>query len=132
AARPPLAGRVEVRGYVAEAERRALLASAAVLVLPSFDEGFGIPALEAMACGVPVVASNRGALPEVVGDAEPLVDPDDIEGLALAVERLLDPAEAETASARGFARAARFSWDAAARSAYAAFTAAVARRGERG
>ena len=65
----PLAGHVELRGYVADADRVALYRGAALLVLPSFDEGFGLPALEAMALGVPVIASDRGALPEVVGRA---------------------------------------------------------------
>ena len=66
---PPLAGHVEYRGYVPADEREALFKGAQAFVLPSFDEGFGIPALEAMSAGVPVVVSNRGALPEVVGDA---------------------------------------------------------------
>ena len=75
--RPPLAGHVDYRGYVSPDQRESLFKGAQALVLPSFDEGFGIPALEAMAAGVPVIASNRGALPEVVGDAALLVDPDD-------------------------------------------------------
>ena len=64
-------------GYVEPADRQALYAGARLLVMPSFEEGFGIPVLEAMTFGVPVVASNRGSLPEVLGDAGPLVDPDD-------------------------------------------------------
>src|SRR5690606_11581889 len=66
---PPLLGHVEYVGYVPDAQRRAIYAGARLLVLPSFHEGFGLPALEAMALGVPVVASTAGALPEVVGDA---------------------------------------------------------------
>ncbi len=62
-------------------ETEALFKGAQMFVLPSFDEGFGIPALEAMAAGVPVIASNRGGLPEVVGDAGLLIDPDDPESL---------------------------------------------------
>ena len=66
-------------------EREALFKGAQVFVLPSFEEGFGIPALEAMSAGVPVVVSNRGALPEVIGDAGLLIDPDDAESLAAAL-----------------------------------------------
>ena len=79
-ARPPLAGRVRHIGYVDPSNRQALYSGARLLVMPSFDEGFGIPVLEAMTLGVPVVASNRGALPEVLGDAGPLVDPDNPDG----------------------------------------------------
>ena len=65
--RPPLAGRVRHLGYVSGAERERLYREASMVVLPSLDEGFGLPALEAMTIGVPVVVSSRGALPEVVG-----------------------------------------------------------------
>ena len=70
--------------------RRALYEGARLLVLPSFEEGFGLPVLEAMTIGVPVIASNRGALPEVVGDAGPLIEPNDPEELAAAIEHLLE------------------------------------------
>ena len=69
--------RVRHIGYVEPAKRQALYEGARLLVQPSFEEGFGIPVLEAMTLGVPVVAANRGALPEVLGDAGLLVDPDD-------------------------------------------------------
>ncbi len=68
-ARPPLAGRARHVGYVSGAERERLYRDASMVVLPSFDEGFGLPALEAMTIGVPAVVSSRGALPEVVGAA---------------------------------------------------------------
>ena len=113
---PPLSGTVEYSGYVPDADRRAVYQGARLLVLPSWHEGFGLPALEAMALGVPVVASSRGALPEVVGDAGVLVSPDDARGLAAAIESLLTDGErcARLQSA-GLARAATFTWDAAAR-----------------
>lgn len=125
ARRPPLAGRVEVRGYVSGAERRALLARAVLLVLPSLEEGFGLPVVEAMACGVPVAVSACGALPEVAGDAGRLVDPGDVEGWTAAMEALLDPDAAAAAAARGRVQAARFSWAETARAVYAALGHAV-------
>jgi glycosyltransferase involved in cell wall biosynthesis len=113
---PPLSGSVEYTGYVPDADRRAVYQGARLLVLPSWHEGFGLPALEAMALGIPVVASSRGALPEVVGDAGVLVSPDDARGLAAAIEGLLtDPARAARLSTAGTARAATFTWDSAAR-----------------
>jgi glycosyltransferase involved in cell wall biosynthesis len=112
----PLAGHVEYRGYVPAEEREALFKGAQAFVLPSFEEGFGIPALEAMSAGVPVVVSNRGALPEVVGDAGLLIDPDDAESLAAAVERLTDdPDLRATCARRGLDRARQFTWTQTAR-----------------
>lgn len=120
---PPLLGTVEYAGYVPDAERRATYEGARLLVLPSWHEGFGLPALEAMALGVPVVASNRGALPEVVGDAGALVAPDDTRGLAAAIGAVLaEPARAAAMAERGLARAAGFTWDRAALDLRAALT----------
>jgi glycosyltransferase involved in cell wall biosynthesis len=110
--RPPFAGRVRPIGYVAPADREALYAGARLLVMPSFEEGFGIPVLEAMTCGVPVVASDRGSLPEVVGDAAPLVDPGNPVAIAAAIARMLaDEAFAGACAAKGVLRARQFSWD---------------------
>jgi glycosyltransferase involved in cell wall biosynthesis len=112
---PPLAGTVEYVGYIPDAARRAMYTGARLLVLPSWHEGFGLPALEAMALGVPVVVSNRGALPEVVGDAGTLVAPDDARGLASAIDAVLsDPTRAAEMSRLGLSRAASFTWDTAA------------------
>jgi glycosyltransferase involved in cell wall biosynthesis len=127
--RAPLAGRVRHIGYVEPRDRQALYAGAHMLVMPSFDEGFGMPVLEAMTLGVPVVASSRGALPDVLGDAGPLVDPDDPVALGGAIARLLDDdAYAGACAAKGVLRASHFSWDRTARLVYAAYVQAVEAR----
>ncbi len=126
--RPPLAGRVSHLGYVSDEQRRQLFLDAAVFVLPSLEEGFGMPVLEAMAAGVPAIVSNRGALPEVVGDAGPVVEPEDEEALAGAMERLLtDDGSWSAASARGLQRAERFRWADTAASMMKAFERALGR-----
>jgi alpha-1,3-rhamnosyl/mannosyltransferase len=102
-----------------------------MLVLPSLEEGFGLPVLEAMACGVPVVISNRGSLPEVAADAASPVDPSDADALAHEMARVLRPDIAAEATARGLARAARYSWQSCALSARDAYRAAVAARERR-
>ena len=87
----------------------ALYGGAVLLVQPSLEEGFGLPALEAMACGTPVEATRRGALPEVVGEAGVLVDPEDERALSAALARVLGSAAERSALAgRGLARAAGF------------------------
>ena len=130
--RPPLAGRVQRTGYVDPPALRALYAGARALVLPSLDEGFGLPALEAMTVGVPVVASNRGALPEVVGDAGLLVDPTDGAAIADALERILtDDVLAGACVARGLRRARTFTWRASARSLRRAYRKAIEGRARR-
>ena len=127
-AEPVFERRVRRLGYVSDEQRRALYRDARMLVLPSHEEGFGLPVLEAMACGVPVVVSNRGSLPEVAGDAASPVDPNDGAALAAEMSRLLRPEFALAAIARGRAQAARYSWDAAAAAAREAYRAAVAQR----
>lgn len=104
-------GRVEVLGYVNAIQLDSLYRRASIFAFPSLDEGFGIPALEAMAYGVPVVASNVSALPEVCGDAAILVDPTDIDQLAGVLKRLsCDDPLREELKIKGLARAAQFSW----------------------
>jgi glycosyltransferase involved in cell wall biosynthesis len=130
--RAPLAGRVAHVGYVRPDRRQALYRDAGLLVLPSFDEGFGLPVVEAMSLGVPVIASNRGALPEVLGDAGLLVDPDDPESLATAMASVLaDTSLAAALSARGTDRARMFSWRHAAALTREAYALAVATNRER-
>jgi len=103
-------------GYVSEADLPALYSAADLFVFPSLYEGFGLPPLEAMACGTPVVCSNAASLPEVVGDAAIMVDPYDVEGLAEAMRRVLADADLrEELRVKGLARAKHFSWEKAAR-----------------
>jgi alpha-1,3-rhamnosyl/mannosyltransferase len=100
---------VVLAGLVDDADLPALYGGAAVVVLPSLEEGFGLPALEAMACGAPVLASRRGALPEVLGDTGVLVDPEDERALAGALARVLgSPPERAALARQGLARAAHF------------------------
>lgn len=104
-----MANRVHALGYCAERERTALLSGARMLVYPSFYEGFGLPPLEAMALGVPVIAAHGSALGETVGDAAVLVDPQDAASVSCAVERVLaEPAATAARVARGRERAAAF------------------------
>ena len=127
--KPPLKGVVRHIGYVDPADRRALYAGARLLVLPSFDEGFGMPVLEAMSLGVPVVAANRGSLPEVIGDAGPLVNPERPVEIANAIARVLnDEAYASSCTARGLARARTFRWDRTAHRVYETYRQAIERR----
>jgi glycosyltransferase involved in cell wall biosynthesis len=102
-------------GRVTTEELLWLYNSAQALVQPSLYEGFGLPPLEAMACGTPVVTSNVSALPEVVGDAGVLVDPHDVDALAVAIWRILGDEQLRASLIeKGFRRAAVFSWDKAA------------------
>lgn len=109
-------GRIRFLGNVSDADLPALYAGAAAFVFASKYEGFGLPPLEAMASGVPVLVSDRASLPEVVGDAARLIDPERPEETARSIEGLLEDSAARVALARrGVERAARFTWDACAR-----------------
>lgn len=113
---PNARDRVMELGPVSDPDRVALLRDATVLAYPSIYEGFGIPALEAMACGVPVVAGAVGSIPEVAGDAALLVDPLDCDAIADGLLRVLDDAHlASELVARGLTRQARFTPEAMAR-----------------
>jgi len=127
--RPPLAGRVDHRGYVKDDDRQRLYSGARALVLPSYEEGFGMSALEAMSLGVPVVAARRGNLPDLVGDAGALVDPEDIESIVAALEALLrDDGFAEAAGRRGIERSRQFTWERTAEALHDAFDAVLEER----
>ena len=98
-------------GYLERADVRSLMAASAALVLLSLEEGFGLPVVEAMAAGLPVVCSRDTALAEVAGDAASLVDPHDVNGLAHAVERVLeDRALAAELRRKGLERSRAFEW----------------------
>jgi glycosyltransferase involved in cell wall biosynthesis len=107
---------VQLLGYVSE---RALVdeyRSADIFAYPSVYEGFGLPVVEAMACGTPVMTSSGGSLPEVAGDAALVVNPNDVDGMAAALDRLgSDESLRQELRRRGLARAAEFSWEASAR-----------------
>jgi glycosyltransferase involved in cell wall biosynthesis len=110
---------VDVRGHVSTGELTSLMQRASALVFPSLYEGFGLPPLEAMACGCPVASSNAASLPEVTGGAAALFDPRDAEAIADAVRTVLD--DPAPWIERGLVRAEQFSWDATARATEAVY-----------
>jgi glycosyltransferase involved in cell wall biosynthesis len=130
-ARSPLNRVVRHIGYVEADMRQSLYAGARMLVQPSFEEGFGLPVLEAMTVGVPVIAANAGALPEVGGDAVVLVPPSEPSAIASAIERLLDDQDLRSVcTARGLARAANYTWARTAQTTLDAYDRAVSRRAQ--
>ena len=109
-------------GFVPDAELPAMYSAADLLATPSFYEGFGLPPLEAMACGTPVIVSDVSSLPEVVGEAGLRIDPGDADALADAILRLVeDSALRESLRKAGFAQARKFTWDKAARELLAVY-----------
>jgi glycosyltransferase involved in cell wall biosynthesis len=110
-------------GFVPDEDLPALYSTADLFVFPSLYEGFGLPVLEALACGTPVVASNASSLPEVAGEAALLVDPSSVEALVRAVKDVLGNRELrEDLRERGPKQAARFNWQRAARDTLAVYT----------
>lgn len=106
---------IRATGYLETREVRALMAASVALVLPSLEEGFGLPVVEAMAAGLPVVCSRGSALEEVAGDAATLVNPLDTRSIAAGIEKVLDdPARRETQRRLGLERSRAFDWDIAA------------------
>jgi alpha-1,3-rhamnosyl/mannosyltransferase len=122
------AGRVRLLGPIAEADLPALYGAATVFVLPSQYEGFGLPVLEAMACGAAVACSSTSSLPEIAGEAALQFDPNDTAAIAAALGRLLEdaPLRAHIAAA-GQARAAHFTWEKTAAQTLAVYRQVVAR-----
>ncbi len=117
---------VRFPGFIDDDDLPAVYSGAALFAFPSLYEGFGLPLLEAMACGVPVVTSNISSMPEVAGDAAVLVDPRDADGLAAAIARVLrDEALRDRLRGAGLARAREFSWEATARRTLDAYASLV-------
>lgn len=120
--------RVHFIGFAADADLPALYSMAEAVPYVSLYEGFGIPVLEAMACGAPVIASNRSSIPEVAGDAALLVDPLDVEAIADALRRVLEsPTLRASLVEEGRAQAARFTWENAARTLVDTYRTLLAR-----
>jgi glycosyltransferase involved in cell wall biosynthesis len=127
AARLGTANRVRVTGWVSDADLEGLYRMATCFVLPSLEEGFGLPVLEAMARKVPVACSDATSLPEVAGDAALLFDPYDTAAIARALDRLLaDAALRASLAGLGAARAREFTWEAAARATIESYRRALA------
>ncbi len=111
-------GRIFFPGYLPDEDKAVLLSGALAFVFPSLYEGFGLPVLEAQACGCPVITSTTSSLPEVAGDAALLVDPGDTDAIAAAMQRIAtDPDLRKSLIERGLANVRRFSWTACAQSA---------------
>ena len=123
-------GEIIVTGCIPDEAIRTLYHQAACLVYPSFYEGFGLPVLEAMACGCPVITSNVSSLPEVAGEAALLIDPYRIETITTALVSLLtNPDLSPSLIQKGLGQARRFTWEAAARKTLAVFEKVMAARG---
>jgi glycosyltransferase involved in cell wall biosynthesis len=113
-------------GYVPDSDLAALYSGALCFVYPSYFEGFGLPPLEAMKCGAPVIVGNQTSLPEVVGDAAIQVDPLDANGIAIAIQKLISDAGLRSEFRnKGLARAKRFDWNETARQTLAIYQKAV-------
>lgn len=120
---------IHLTGYIPHEDLPALFSQASLFVYPSVYEGFGLPVLEAMACGVPVITSNVSSMPEVAGDAGVLVEPEDVGALAAAMTKVLGSEELRgRMAAAGRARADHFTWDDAAHKTLEVYRFAAARR----
>jgi glycosyltransferase involved in cell wall biosynthesis len=125
---PAARARVHVLGRVSDEDLVELYQGADCLLFPSLYEGFGLPVLEAMACGTPVICADRTSLPEVAGEAGVLVDPDDPAAFAAELRELLgSPARRQELAAAGIRRARQFTWQRAAELTVAAYRRALGR-----
>ena len=121
-----ISDRVRLIEYVSDGDLRSLYSRASLFVYPSLYEGFGLPVLEAMACGTPVVASNSTSIPEVAGDAAVLVDPTNVHALAEAMRSVLTDVDLQTSlRAKGSARIRQFTWQRAAETTEAVYRAVL-------
>ncbi len=126
AQRDELSADIRFTGYVADEDLNALYSAATCFVYPSYFEGFGLPILEAMKCGTPVIAGDRTSIPEVAGEAALLFDPFDVNSLVEALKRVLDDTQYRaTLSERGLKRASEFSWQTTAQLTLAAYQKAA-------
>lgn len=124
----PLRDRIRSLGFVSKSDLQTLYGGATAMVYPSLFEGFGLPPIEAMACGCPVISSPRGSLREVVGEAAHLIDPEDVADMAAGLAAApVTPEARETWRQRGIEHAARFHWNNAARAIVETYCAAVPR-----
>jgi glycosyltransferase involved in cell wall biosynthesis len=118
----PARSRIEVRGFVDDHLLRELYRTSSILAFPSLDEGFGIPVLEAMSAGTPVLCSDSSALPEVAGGAALLVDPLSVESIVEGIKRLVQEPDLRSAlRERGLARASEFTWERAVEKTWAVY-----------
>ncbi len=121
-----IADRINFPGYVSDDDLPCWYQAATIFCYPSLYEGFGLPVLEAMACGVPVVTANTSSIPEVTGDAAILIEPTDVTALRSALQTLLDdPARRDALRAAGIARATHYSWDSTVHATRAVLAAAM-------
>ena len=126
AANPKIRDRIIVTGYVDDKYLAPLYSGAMMFVYPSFYEGFGLPPLEAMQCGVPVITSNTSSLPEVVGKAGIMIDPEDADALCQAMLTIYDSTEVrQKMSADSLAQASKFSWQKCAEQTINAYKASI-------
>jgi glycosyltransferase involved in cell wall biosynthesis len=123
--------RVRLIGWVDEEDKPAVYSMAAAFVFPSHYEGFGLPPLEAMSCGTPVIVSDRGSLPEIIGKGGLVVDPDDIDALAAAMKHVMfNGAPCKGLCVSALTEAARFDWHKTAQATIAAYKRSRARAGQ--
>jgi len=125
-------GSIVLTGYVPEADLPALYSGALCFIYPSYFEGFGLPPLEAMKCGAPVIVGNKTSLPEVVGDAALMIDPFDVSAIAAAIQKVISDSDYRSElRVKGMQRAKQFNWKETARRTLAVYEKAFATQSNR-